>query len=47
MAYLEKYPVGTVVKIGSLEWLRALQGEWKFHHPSKISSSHSLELSTR
>ena len=33
MAYLEKYPVGTVVKIGSLERLRAFQGEWKFHHP--------------
>jgi hypothetical protein len=31
--YKEKYPVGTIVRIASLDFLQAFKRDWKYHHP--------------
>ena len=33
MQYKEKFPVGTDVRIGNGEKLRAFKKNWKYHHP--------------
>jgi hypothetical protein len=33
MGYSEKYPVGTQVKIASLERLQEFKRDWKYHNP--------------
>jgi hypothetical protein len=32
-AYEARYPVGTMVRIASLDRLRAFKQQWKYHHP--------------
>jgi hypothetical protein len=32
-SYEERYPVGTMVRIASLDRLRAFKQQWKYHHP--------------
>jgi hypothetical protein len=31
--YKEKYPVGTIIRIASVERLQAFKSDWKYHHP--------------
>jgi hypothetical protein len=33
MPYVEQYPVGAAVRIGSLHRLQAFKRDWTFHHP--------------
>jgi hypothetical protein len=33
MLYQEKYPVGTIVRIASLDRLQAFKQQWEYHHP--------------
>jgi hypothetical protein len=33
VGYQEKYPIGTAVRIASLDRLQAFKRDWKYHHP--------------
>jgi hypothetical protein len=33
VGYVEKYPIGTVVRIAALDRLQSFKRDWKYHHP--------------